>query len=501
MTKFRWMMKSCGVFLLWATAAVALPAQTFTTLYSFNGTDGEYPAGLVQGTDGSFFGTTQYGGANNECTYGCGTVFKITPRGTLTMLLSFDGTDGELPSAALVLATNGDFYGSTFYGGSPGSGTVYKITPIGTLTTLSSFDGTDGVGPGGTLVLGTDGNLYGTTAYGGSVDCGLDGGCGTVFRITPNGTLTTLHDFGGKDDGEAPYGGLVQGTNGDLYGTTEFGGADESCVNGEFKGCGTVFKISPNGKLTTLLSFDVADGQYPSGGLVQGPEGNLYGTTVEGGDGGNCPFGNEGCGTVFRITPTGALTTLYNFCSLTNCADGYVPRSAPIQGTDGNLYGTTSAGGVNGTNAGTAYRITTSGVLTTLYSFCSQSNCTDGAAPEGELIQGTNGDFYGTTFLGGPMNDNCSLSSCGTIFSLSVGLKPFVETQPTSGAVGAAVNILGTNLTSATSVTFNGTAAVFTVDSHSLITTTVPVGASTGKVQVSGPNGTGLSNVPFVVLP
>ncbi|MGA3039240.1 MAG: choice-of-anchor tandem repeat GloVer-containing protein [Bryobacteraceae bacterium] len=459
--------------------------QAFTTLASFNGTDGANPqAVLVQATNGDLYATTVQGGANGSFD---GTVFKITPSGTLTPLYSFCSksgcTDGANPLAGLVQAANGDFYGTTsnVFSGSGSLGTVFKITPGGTLTTLYSFCAqsgcTDGEFPYAGLVQATNGDFYGTTQGGGS-----NGNGGTVFRITPGGTLTTLHRFCAKSgctDGEVPYAGLVQATDGDLYGTTLEGG---SSSNG-----GTVFKITPSGTLTTLYSFcpqsGCMDGEAPYAGLVQAADGDLYGTTSDGGANGNG-------GTIFKITTSGTLTTLYSFCSQSECTDGAVPYAGLVQATDGDLYGTTYAGGTN--DYGTIFRITPNGTLTTLYSFCSKNGCTDGYQPIGGLVQATNGSLYGTTING-------ALLSGGTVFSLSVGLEPFVETLPTSGSAGAAVKILGTTLTGTTSVTFDGTEAEFTVVSPSLITTTVPAGATTGTVQVVTPNGTLSSNVPFRV--
>jgi uncharacterized repeat protein (TIGR03803 family) len=325
-------------------------------------------------------------------------------------------------------------------------------------------------------VQATNGDLYGTTSSGGANDDG------TVFKITPTGTLTRLHSFDGTD-GETPVAGLVQATNGDLYGTTSSGGANDD---------GTVFKITPTGTLTTLHSFDGTDGETPEAGMVQATNGDLYGTT------------SGGVGTVFKITPSGTFTTLYSFCSEKNCLDGRSPISAGlVQATDGKLYGVTSQGGTNDTNCegvgcGTIFKITSSGTLTSLYSFCSLAACADGSYPVG-LVQYTNGDFYGTTEEGPSCDVGCGPNYDGTVFSLSVGLGPFVETLPTSGKVGAAVKILGTDLTGATSVAFNGTVATFTVVSGSEITTTVPTGATTGKVMVKTPSGTLTSNVTYRV--
>ena len=308
-----------------------------------------------------------------------------------------------------------------------------------------------------------------------------------VFKITPSGTLTTLYSFcsqSGCTDGSIPLAGLVQATDGDFYGTTD-GGAG-TCPP---PGCGTVFKITPSGTLTTLHSFNGTDGYAPDAGLVQATDGDFYGTTEYGGTNG------EYGGTVFKITPGGTLTTLYRFCSQTHCADGGDPSGGLVQAADGDLYGTTKySGGGGGNFRGTIFKMTPSGTLTTLYSFCSQTNCADGTAPQAGLVQDTNGDLYGTTSSGGENND-------GTVFRLSVGLGPFVKPRPPFGKVGAAVKILGTNLTGAASVSFDGTAAVFTVVSGSEITTTVPAGASSGKVQVITPSGTLSSNASFRVVP
>ena len=418
--------------------ALSLSAQTFTTLHSFDSSDGAaILAGLVQATDGNLYGTAYEGGANCAPD-GCGTIFKITPSGTLTTLHSFcsqsNCTDGEYPEAGLIQATNGNFYGTTYQGGT---------------------------------------------------NCAPDG-CGTIFKITPSGTLTTLYNFcsqSGCSDGYYSEAGLIQASNGDFYGTTALGGAG---------GVGTVFKITPGGQLTTLHSFcsqsNCTDGEYPEAGLIQATNGSLYGTTFAG--------GAHDLGTVFKITVSGNLTTLHSFCSVgyPDCADGDLPRfGSLVQATNGDLYGTAPSGGAQ-IYYGTIFKITPGGTLTTLYSFCPQSGCPDGDDPRGTLVQDTNGNLYGTTFAGGA-------NGFGTVFSLSVGLGPFVETQTTSGKIGAAVKILGTNLTGATSVTFNGTTATFHVVSSSEITTTVPMGASTGKVKVVTPHGTLTSNVSFRVTP
>jgi uncharacterized repeat protein (TIGR03803 family) len=364
-------MSACraGLFVLAVPLLFALRAraQSYTVLYAFTGTDGLKPnAGLVQGTDGSLYGTTYSGGLDDK-----GTVFRITVSGTLATLHSFSGIDGANPGAALVQGTDGNFYGTTQQGGANGSGTVFRITPSGTLTPLHSFAGGDGEKPLAALVQGSDGNFYGTTSAGGTY------GSGTVFGITPSGALTTLHSFTGSD-GADPEAGLVQGADGSFYGTTNAG-----VSSGHGNGYGTVFRITPTGVLTTIHSFAGSDGFSPQASLIQGSDGNLYGTTSAGGD--------KGIGTVFRITPGGVLTTLYSFAG----SDGQAPTAALVQATDGNFYGTTAWGGASG--LGTVFEVTPAGATTRLYSFPGNV----GSIPNAALVEGTDGSFYGTASAGG----------------------------------------------------------------------------------------------------
>ncbi len=394
---------ACFVFVFCAATAIASPAQILTTLHSFAGypDDGANPdAGLVQASDGNFYGTTAVGGANNHCARGsCGTVFKITPSGTLTTLYSFVGypNDGAYPEAELVQARDGNFYGTTYGGGANYYGTVFKITASGVLTTLHSFNGDDGYYTYAGLVQASDGNFYGTTYFGGAHDSG------TVFKSTPSGVLTTLYSFCSQNncsDGYYPYAGLVLASDGDFYGTT-LGGTNH---------WGTVFKITPSGSMTTLHTFvgHPSDGGYPAAGLVQASDGNFYGATRYG--------GVNDQGTVFKITPSGALTTLYSFCSQRNCTDGEQPSAGLVQASDGNFYGTTLGGGANG--YGTVFKITASGALTTLYGLCSQTNCSDGANPYAALVQASDGNLYGTTSSGGNYGGYCNPYGCGTVFRL-----------------------------------------------------------------------------------
>jgi uncharacterized repeat protein (TIGR03803 family) len=483
---------ACAVFLFCALAAIASPAQTFTTLLDFDISNGSFQRSasgqaLVQGLDGNFYGVTGNGGAN--CTtqggMGCGQVFKITSTGTLTTLYSFcSGTncsDGWLPLGGLILGTDGNFYGTTNAGGEGSAGTVFKVTPEGALTTLYSFRDTlvDGAYPYAGLVEAANGNFYGTNPLEGGSN---GGGQGTIFGITPQGNLIGVYSFpcliSNCASGAQPYGSLVQASNGDFYGTNREGGAN---------GAGTIFKFSAhNGMLTTLHNFgSKGDGSQPYAGLLLAADGNFYGTTPLGG-------AHYTAGTIFRMDAAGNETRLYSFCSQPHCTDGSTPEAPLVQGTDGNFYGTTTRSGAHG--YGTIFAITPGGTLTTLHSF----DVSDGAYPAEALVQGTDGVFYGLTPSGGPggiFNGN------GTVFSLDVGLGPFARTNPTSGKVGTAVVILGNNLTGTTAVSFNGVAATFTIVSATEITATVPAGATTGRVTVAATGGTLTSNVNFRVSP
>jgi uncharacterized repeat protein (TIGR03803 family) len=453
------------------------PAVIFTTLVNFDGTDGANP-GLspIQGKDGNLYGGTGGGGD-----YGHGLLYRMTMGGSLTPLYSFcaqSGCPDGVGGAPEVLGSDGNFYGSTGGGGPSNDGTLFKFTKAGTLTTLHDFEGTDGLAIKH-LVEGSDGNFYGTTSNGGNLSECAGNGCGTVFKMTPRGVLTTLYNFcsqSGCADGAVLYDALKQGTDGNYYGTTWAGGL----WNG-----GTIFRITPKGTPTTVYSFCVKNYPFCSDGsnpiaLVLGTDGNFYGTTADG--------GAYGEGSVFKITRHGKLTTIYSFCVQIGCTDGAEPHDGLALGSDGNFYGPTFRGGMN--NEGTLFQITPAGALTTLHSF----DGTDGYYPVQHLFQATNGIFYGVT-------DNDGSSGDGTIFSLDLGLLPFVETAPISGKVGSKVIILGSELKGTTSVTFNGaSAAVFHVVSSTEITTTVPNGAITGKVQVTTPGGTLTSNVNFLVV-
>lgn len=498
---------ACIVPLIFAIA-ISASAQTFTSLIDFDVTNGGSPqSSLAQGPDGNLYGVTTYGGTSQtQCPAGCGTVFKITPTGILTTIYSFCSqsacTDGQFPTG-LIIGPGGNLYGTTVAGGSTALGTVFKLTPSGELTTLHAFCPggnefcSDGYDPQTVLVVGTNGNFYGTTASGGSQRVG------TIFEITPSGVLTPIHNFCSLpncSDGTFP-GALVVAADGNLYGTT--------LSNNRDKTFGSAFRVTPTGSFTLLHRFcsepGCADGANPRGGLTLAPNGNFYGTTSHGGA--NESSCIQGCGTLFEITRTGQLTTLYNFCSQGNCSDGQGPFAAPVLDAKGNVYGTTYYGGGNlecTLGCGTAYKITSTGQFTSLYSFCSQSGCSDGAVPFAGLFLATDGSLYGTTQYGGTDDSsdcNGISTGCGTAFALSKATKPFIQPLPGFGIVGAEIGILGNKLTGTTSVTFNGIPATFTVKSPTMIFANVPTGATSGYVTVTTANGMLRSNVPFDVLP
>jgi uncharacterized repeat protein (TIGR03803 family) len=420
------MRRAVLLLLLCFLFAITSPAQTFTNLYNFTAATGESPsASLIQGHDGLFYGTATRGGAYNE-----GTVFSLTSTGTLGVLHSFAwGGDGAQPYSRLLQANDGLFYGTTPVGG--GVGNVIRMTSQGEMTTLLYFC-TDypacanGKTPYAGLIQANDGNLYGTTSQGGGGNC--DKGCGTVFSISLGGVLTTLHRFSGTD-GAYPTGELVQAKDGNFYGTTQQGGYG-NCTNG----CGTVFRISPRGTFTTLYKFcaqsDCADGSNPYAALVQANDGNLYGTTYSGG---GIPYCWGGCGTIFKITPGGALTTLYRFCQESWCYGGVYPQAGLIQATDGNFYGTALSGG--GEGVGTVFRMTPASQLTVLHNF--SGNGYGGLNPAAALVQASDGFFYGTTLSGGPY-----LAPYGTIFKLEVDFNAILSVGKTGSGtvVGGKIN-------------------------------------------------------------
>ena len=435
--------------LLWACAAAA-NAQTYQNLVSFVGSNGccpQYPAMMAQGRDGNLYGTTPTGGLNNV-----GIVFKVTPAGNQSILYQFDTTHGSSPNGGLVLGVDGNFYGTTQLGGANGYGNIFKITPTGVLTVLYSFTGNaDGGYPVAPLTLAANGLFYGTSYP------------GVAFKMTAAGKFTIINKIP-----TTTYGALLQASDGNFYGVTEFGGTYSA---------GTIYKIAGT-KVTTLYSFDGPHGSYPTGGLVQGADRNLYGTTTAG--------GSVNAGVIFKITTAGALTVLVNFDSV-HPAAGYQAFAGLVNGSDGNLYGATIWGGTNG--AGVIFRMSTNGAYAPLYSFV--VDLTDGAYST--PMTHTSGTIYGLTKRGGVKGE-------GGIYSFDDGLPPFILLPSTLGPVGKSVGILGQGFSGTSSVEFNGTPASFHVVSDTYLTTTVPSG-ETGFVRVNTSAGDLVSSKIFKVTP
>jgi uncharacterized repeat protein (TIGR03803 family) len=358
-----------------------------------------------RGQTAIFTGVGYTGGAN-----GLGTVFELAPGGPVNNLYNFSGgITSAYPYSPLLLGRDGYLYGEML-GGGAGYGYVFRMNHNGQLTNFASFDGFNGAYPFGGLIQGQDGNFYGT--------CQQTGGKGSIFQMTPGGSISNLFGFTGTTNGSMPYAGLVQGTNGVLYGTTYYGG-----TNGNY---GTVFKITTNGVLTSLFSFNKTNGAGPSGPLVIGPDGNLYGTTRSGGTN---AFNDSG--TIFRITPAGQFTSLVSFGGVT--PPGATLYGGLVLGTNGLFYGMAYAGGDG--YGGTIFQMDTNGTLTTLYSFTENDAFifADGGYPEDTLVQGTDGKFYGTTTSGGDYD-------LGTVFSFS--LTPPAAAAPVFQSVSQAGGLL-----------------------------------------------------------
>ena len=421
-------------------------AQTYADLHDFkcslDGCQPYVPALLAQGQDGNLYGTASTGGTHN-----LGTVFRVTPAGTVATLYNFDGTAGSFPYGGLTLGIDGNLYGTTNVGGSFNIGTIFKITPAGQLTLLHHFGSVKGDGGSSYAppTQGTDGNFYGVTSG------------GVAYRISSSGVFRLLNRsaFG-------TFAPLIQATNGQFYGTSA--------------ASNVVFKMTTTGKTSVLYTFDGTHGEAPFGPVTQGADGSLYGTTYLG--------GASSLGVIFRITLNGAIAVLLNADS-----DFGHPYAGLVAATDGKFYSGTRDGG--GTfDQGILYRITKTGALKVEGNF----DGTHGTAPYATPMQHTNGKIYGLTYGGGA-------NGSGVFYRLSAGLKPFVDLVSTSGKVGKSIGILGQGFEGTTSVSFNGTAGTFSVLSDTYMTATVPAGATSGTVTVATPGGNLASGKHFRVTP
>jgi uncharacterized repeat protein (TIGR03803 family) len=485
--------KNVGTVYKMTTAGAPTTVYNFCSLTSC--TDGGYPfGGVTLGFDGNLYGTTQgYG------THSAGTVFKVTPTGTLTTLWNFaNSTDDSAPTYTTVQGQDGNMYGvsETQYVGQ--NGAFFKVSAAGVFKVLKDFAYTNGASPN-LPIQGTDGNFYGTTQSGGDPTCH----CGVVYKATPAGAITVLHEFKGyPTDGYWPHGMLVQGNDGNFYGTTYQGGAHNQ---------GSVFKISPAGAFTLLYSFNYGNGIYdayhPLAGLTLGTDGNFYGVGSAG--------GSKNAGAILKITPAGSESVLYSFCSVT-CNDGFGPATPLVLHTDGKFYGNTNGNSLGGSvfysfdmgfkplvdlvtwsaKVGKTIEILGQGFTgTTAVSFNGVSapftNVSDtyltATVPAGALT----GTVTVTTFTN-TMKSNRA-------FLVTPQIKSFT---PTSGIVGTSVTITGVSLTQATKVTIGGKAATFTVNSDTQVTATVPAGAKTRlKITITTPGGIANSPLAFAVVP
>jgi uncharacterized repeat protein (TIGR03803 family) len=431
-------------------------AQTFTDLFDFDGANGGTTAYavLAQGRDGQLYGTTIGGGSNDY-----GVVFRINTQGTESVIYSFDGTYGNAPAGGLTLGTDGNFYGTTQTGGSNDFGVLFRITPSGSLTVLHNFTGIEDSYPDAAPIEAADGNFYGT-AVGETY--------GEVYEYSPNGTYTVTHTFS-DTDGRSPIAALMQAANGNLYGTTYEGG--------EY-GWGTAFEMTTAGAILAEYSFNFSTtGGYPAWPVLQGSDSNFYSTT-------SMYAGNPYTGSVFKLGPEFAYSVLYTPPdNPTQIGELY---SGVMQATDGNLYVLGQTGGPN--NYGGILQLGLDGTATAVYGFSTYT------LVEAGMMQHTDGKLYGSVQYATTDGD-------GYLFSLDMGLRPFVTFVQPSGRAGQTAQILGQGLNGTTSVTFNGVPATsFSVVRNTFLTAVIPDGATTGKVVVTTPSSVFTSNVNFWIL-
>jgi uncharacterized repeat protein (TIGR03803 family) len=463
------------------------PSGAYTVIHSFDSTRANPYSGLTMGADGNFYGGTYNGGD-----FGFGTVFQITPGGSVTVLHSFSLVEGAGPYAPPIQGADGNFYGTTTIGGL-GYGAVYKVTPAGGFTVLYRFDLNHGSSPFAPLIQAKDGNFYGTTVGGGTADFG------TAFKITPAGALTVLYNFD-STHGSGPYAPLVQGSDGNFYGTARAGGTKN---NG-----GVAFKLTATKKLTVLYNFDATgattDGVRPYAGLIQASDGNFYSVASAG--------GTNAAGTLYRITKAGVYSTLHNFTSAT----GSLPFATLIQLTNGKFYGQATSGGGLGHGAFFSFDLglkpfitlrPTSGVVGQSVDILGQGLSQSTSVrftPNVPANASVFADSYMSTIV--PANATTGTVKVLLTHGQLTSNQKFLVTpvvvglSPASGPVGAAVVITGDSFTGASKVTFSGVKAlVFSVDSYTQITATVPTGAKTGKIQVTTPGGIATSPTDFTV--
>jgi uncharacterized repeat protein (TIGR03803 family) len=462
-----------AVVVMFIGAAVPAPAQTPTTLHSFQQgqTDACEPEdNIVQGRDGHMYGVGVSCG-----TFGTGAVYRISTTGTESVVFNFPSTWSSCFSG-LTLGSDGNFYGTCFTTPT-GNGSIFQLTPAGVFTDRHDFTGTNGdtepvYGP----IQATDGNFYGVTGF-------YPFTCGNVYKLTSAGVYTNLHTFSGSDCG--PASSLFQGSDGNLYGTLY------ACSINSGIGAGCVYKISTAGVFKEIFGFSSSTGQNPCTGVIQAKNGNLYGAT-------NQAAANN-FGNIYKLTTAGVHTDLHDFNNTTDasCGDNVGRTNVNLlQVTDGSFYGVNGIDGPSG--GGSIYKLTSANVFT---AFLFPSPFVDGDAPLSTLLQNTNGLVYGTTPSGGPTSCNpCQ----GVFFSVATGDAAFVNFEPTQKAelVGAHVGMFGQGFSSASVVKFGGVASTsLTLSGTTYLTAKVPVGAHTGAVTVTTGSITLTSPQTFKVKP
>ena len=405
------------------TTGVTAQSATLTVLASFAGTNGSspWPGPIIQGSDGNFYGTTLYGGASTNQGplggVGYGTVFRVTPDGVLTCLASFMGTNGINPTAGLVEGIDGDFYGSTWYGGAYNLGTLFRVATNGLLTTLVSFDGTNGAWPRASMVRGRDGAMYGTARRGGVSyndpravsPYGLPPGNGCIFKLTTNGDFSLLYSFTPDTEGSEPMTSLTLARDGNFYGI----------AHGGSNGWDLVFKMTLQGALSPVADLNPALGSAGFANLIEGRDGWFYAMAQS---------GTNPSGGILRVSASGVQQNLVLFTNYEVAGRSF---GAPVEGTDGCIYGVLSGDSPwPNYNSGSVFQLAPSGTLTTICQF----GFTNGAWPTGGMIQGKDGAFYGTTMYGGAYTNQIG-ANCGTVYRLNIpsAAAPKLSTPSRSG--------------------------------------------------------------------
>jgi len=418
-----------------AVAARSAEAQTYTVLHAFGGgTDGAVPGPVISDEEGTLYGATYAGGIVSCGEDTCGTVFKVDSAGNETILYRFEGgNNGYGPFAGLARDARGTLYGTTQGNGVVGgAAVVFKVDSDGNEITYD-IAGANACCFDSPVAVDAEGNIYGMSPYGGKPNCNLVNGglgCGTLFKITPSGKFKVLHVFKGQD-GIQPEGGVVLDAQGNIYGVAAYGGKLKCEYPGwgreAEEGCGTIYKLEPSGRFTILHTFTgPGDGSDPMG-LIIDSAGNLYGIADAGGDTIKKTNWEYGLGTVFKVDTSGKFSVLYTFQPCTNppCSDGKVRNSLYAshlaRDSEGNLYGIEEVNNC-AYAGGCIFKVDTKGKITDLYNFTQNQSGAPAFFLSMGLVLGSDGDFYGSTPIGGSAQPECSdngfTQGCGSVFHL-----------------------------------------------------------------------------------